>query len=216
MPTTLPGPTDRSWAVRCPSSTGINKWNCPVPVIVLAAEKRAVSFSDVFLTSSFSTKKNWIAVSNFSAKNTNIDCAFIMWPVYGRLRLSFAVTILTVPPIPSHALLPWDVAKCHSHVMPKSVACARCWWNWTSFCIAPRSRPKNNVFCSTPLSVSAFQEWGVSKIHVPYWHCVMLHQKQSRDFGDTPYKVLGQLLTSEARQTIQYLSTNLRFYFKKV
>ena len=90
-----------------------------------------------------------------------------MWPVYGRLRLSFAVALLTVPPIPSHALLPWDVAKCHSHVMPKSVACALCWWNWACFCIAPRSRPKNNVFCSTPLSVSAFQEWGVSKIHVP-------------------------------------------------
>ena len=134
----------------------------------------------------FPKKRTGLPSRIFSTKNTNIDRAFIMWPVYGRLRLSFAVAILTVPPIPSHALLPWDVAKCHSHVMPKSVACARCWWNWTSFCIAPRSRPKNNVFCSTPLSVSAFQEWGVSKIHVPYWHCVMLHQKQSRDFGDTP------------------------------
>ena len=63
-------------------------------MIVLAAEKRVVSLSDVFLTSFFSTKKNWIAVSNFSVKNTNIDCAFIIWPVYGRLRISFAIALL--------------------------------------------------------------------------------------------------------------------------
>ena len=122
MPNTLPGPRDSSWAVRCPSSTGINQWNCRVPVIVLAAEKRAVSLSDVFLTSSFSTKKNWIAVWNFSVKNTNIDRAVIIWPVYGRQRLSFALALLIVP-TPSRTLLPWDVVKkCHSHVMPKSVA----------------------------------------------------------------------------------------------
>ena len=59
-------------------------------------------FSDFFL---FHQKELDCRHDFFSVKTTNIDCAVIIWPVYGRLRLSFADALLTVRPIPSHALL---------------------------------------------------------------------------------------------------------------
>ena len=57
-----------------------------------------------------------MVVSNFSIKKLNIASADIIWPAYRRLELSLAIALLTVPPMPSHALLPYAVAKkCHSH-----------------------------------------------------------------------------------------------------
>ena len=127
-------------------------------MIVLAAEKRAASLCVFSFTFSLFTKKNWIAVSNFSVKSTNIGSAFIIWPLYGSVRLSFAIALLIVPPIPSHALFPWDVAKkCHSHVMPVS-GVMRDVDEIELFCIAPRSHPKINGFCSTPVPVSVIHE----------------------------------------------------------
>ena len=44
-----------------------------------------------------------------------------IWSLYGRCKLAFVTSRFTVPPMPSQALFPWEVAKkFHSAASPKS------------------------------------------------------------------------------------------------
>ena len=66
------------------------------------------------------------------------------WLSYGLWRLALAARRLTVPPTPSHAPFPWEVAKkCHSAGIPKSSS----WWQrlikFFYFCITPHNHQKN-------------------------------------------------------------------------
>ena len=100
--------------------TGTNLWNWRVPFTVLANSNLTFSSVSDRATSSDGTLKNLIPWM-FALQNWELHqmLVFDHNSFYGRCKLAFVTSRFTVPPMPSQALFPWEVAKkFHSAASP--------------------------------------------------------------------------------------------------
>ena len=86
-------------------------------------------------------------------QHATMSLIFNIWFSNGHRRLSIAVDLFTVPPLPSHGDFPWLVAKKdHNAFIPKSFSCSQRLWKdflflcWSAY---PSVKYSTNYNCGT-------------------------------------------------------------------